>query len=188
MYDLIIVGGGPAGLTASIYGGRAGLSTLLIEQAAMGAEDPNWPGEGPVTGPELMQRFRNQAVDLGVVMVQDDVADLDLLAPVKVVVTGRGDRHEARAVILAPGGEGANTVFLAGTGIRLDELGYIVADADTMATNLDGVFAAGDARRKWLRQTITAAADGAIAACSAERYIAQAERFEQEVLAPKGMV
>lgn len=186
MYDLIIVGSGPASLTAAIYGARAELSVVLIEQPAVTAEEVDWPGDPYVKGPELMQQFRVHASAMGVAMVQDDVADLDLQGPVKAVSTRGGERYEGRAAILAPGIEAM--ALLARTGIGLDDQGYIIADADTMATNLDGVFAAGDARRKFLRQTITAAADGAIAACSAERYITQAERFEQEVLAPEELV
>jgi len=66
-------------------------------------------------------------------------------------------------------GQDPDTAFLAGQ-VRTDDFGYILTDAE-MRTNLPGVFAAGDARQKTLRQIITACADGAIAATSAERYI-----------------
>jgi len=66
-------------------------------------------------------------------------------------------------------GQDPDTAFLAGQ-VRTDDFGYILTDAE-MRTNLPGVFAAGDARRKFLRQIVTACADGAIAAASAEKYI-----------------
>ena len=62
------------------------------------------------------------------------------------------------------------TKIYEGTGLEMDERGYIPTDAD-MHTNIPGVFAAGDIRVKSLRQVVTAAADGAIAATQAEKYI-----------------
>ena len=62
-----------------------------------------------------------------------------------------------------PASEGLN-------GVALDESGYILTD-DEMRTNIDGVFAAGDVRRKSLRQVVTAAADGALAAENAVKYV-----------------
>ena len=73
-----------------------------------------------------------------------------------------------------------NTAFLQGK-VELDEHGYIVAD-EMMATSADGVFAAGDCRQKFLRQVITAAADGAIAAVMAEKYISEENLFRQDIL------
>ncbi len=66
-------------------------------------------------------------------------------------------------------GQNPNTAMLKGI-IDLDELGYIIADED-MRTNVPGVYAAGDVRKKLLRQIVTACADGAIAATAAEKYI-----------------
>ncbi|HWI51628.1 MAG TPA: thioredoxin-disulfide reductase [Symbiobacteriaceae bacterium] len=317
-YDLIIVGGGPAGMTAAIYGARAKMRTLLIEkakhggQAATTEEVENWPGSGKTTGPELMKQFREHTEQLGVDMVKEDVAHIDLESDVKVIETRKGNRYEGRAVVLAPGahprtlgvkGEGPlrgkgvsycatcdadfftdldvcvvgsgdaaveeaiyltkfcesvtmiilhpegtmdanrasqerayenpkikyvwqsvideikgdgivetvvlknlatgeltemptngvfvfigtvpNTEFLRDSGLKLDRTGYIIADSETMATNIDGVFAAGDARQKWLRQIVTAASDGAIAACAAEKYLAEEEHLRREVLERK---
>ncbi|RYD04756.1 hypothetical protein N752_12590 [Desulforamulus aquiferis] len=65
--------------------------------------------------------------------------------------------------------------------IELDERGYILAN-EQMETSVDGVFAAGDARVKYLRQVVTAANDGAIAAVSAERYLDEEQSFKDEVV------
>lgn len=317
-YDLLVIGGGPAGMSAAIYGARARMKTLVMEkgrtggQAASTEEVENYPGAGRTTGPELMKRFREHAESLGVTFVREDVCSLELDRPIKWVRTKKGEEYEARAVILAPGaeprmlgvkGEGrfrgkgvsycatcdadfytdldvvvvgngdaaveeaiyltkfaesvtlicihpegtmdANkasqerlfatpkvkiiwqtvveeiqgdgivervllknlatgeestletngvfifvgttprTDFLKGTGVDLDGRGYIIADPDTMATSLDGVYAAGDARRKWLRQIVTAAADGAIAACAAEKFLAEEEQLNRELFEPK---
>ena len=79
-WDLIIIGAGPAGLTAGIYGARSGLKTLIFEEKTPGgaaAETPlveNYPGfPDGITGPELMQHFRNQAEKQGTELVTADV-------------------------------------------------------------------------------------------------------------------
>lgn len=72
------------------------------------------------------------------------------------------------------------TDFLKGV-VNLDSRGYIITD-DRMETNVDGVFAVGDARVKYLRQVVTAAADGAIAAVAAEKYMIEEEGFRESVL------
>jgi len=317
-YDLVIIGGGPAGLSAAIYGTRARLKTLLIEkgrtggQAASTEEVENYPGAGRTTGPELMQQFRAHAESLGATIVRADVCELELDRHIKTIRTRKGDEYEARAVILCPGAEprmlgvkgegrfrgkgvsycatcdadfytdldvvvvgngdaaveeaiyltkfanrvtlicihpegtmdankaaqerlfanpkikviwqsvveeiqgdeivtgvrlrnlatGEQTVlptdgvfifvgtvprtdFLRGTGVDLDSRGYIIADPDTMATSVHGVYAAGDARRKWLRQIVTAAADGAIAACAAEKFLAEEEQINRDLMEPE---
>lgn len=73
------------------------------------------------------------------------------------------------------------TEFLKDTGLELDSRGYIVTN-EQMETNIDGVYAVGDARVKYLRQVVTAAADGAIAAVAAEKFIAEEEGFRKSVL------
>jgi len=73
------------------------------------------------------------------------------------------------------------TDFLKGV-VNLDSRGYIITD-DRMETNVDGVFAVGDARVKYLRQVVTAAADGAIAAVAAEKFLIEEEGFRDSVLA-----
>lgn len=306
VYDVIVLGGGPAGLAAGIYAGRARLSTLIIEkgqdggQIAITDEIENYPGqtiEGE-SGASLAARMAEQAAKFGAERVGDVIKEVSLEGKIKTL-TGSKGVYEGKTVIIATGafprpigcdnegkfvGKGISfcatcdaaffedfEVYVVGGGDsaveealyltkfarkvtiihRRDELraaksiqekafandkihfmwntvvesvngdgllssmvvrnkktgerttitadeedgmfglfgfigylpkselfegqidldgGYIVTDAD-MKTNVDGVFAAGDIRVKSLRQVVTAAADGAIAAVQAGKYI-----------------
>lgn len=313
IYDLIIIGGGPAGLAAGIYGARARMKTAIIEKGAVGGqafttrEIVNFPGTKSTTGPELMKTMAAHAKEFGTEIIKADVTAVDLAGEIKVITTKKGQQYQARAVILAPGsqprllnipgerslrGNGVSycatcdaefysdldvvvvgngdaaieeamyitkyarkvtvivlhdvgivdcnrasaekafknpkiefvwnsvlseikgkgevegvviknlktgelsemsahgvfiyvgmipgTAFLQGQ-VELDERGYIVAN-EQMETSVDGVFAAGDARVKYLRQVVTAANDGAIAAVSAERFLEEEQSFKEEVV------
>ena len=297
MYDLIILGAGPAGLTAGIYAARGGLNAVIVEskavggQAALTAEIENYPGFSSVSGYELVSLMQAQCEALGVSFVFDAPVTLSLDGDVKRVDTAYSGTLEARAVVLATGAlprtlgiereselmgggvsycatcDGAffrgkpvavvgggntavedalylekfasevylihrrdalradailadrvknsgvhivwdsvvtaldgdkklqsvtlknvksgdtsslavNGLFVAVgqkpateglTGVELDG-GYIVTDSE-MRTSLPGVFAAGDVRKKTLRQVVTAAADGAVAAESAIKFL-----------------
>ena len=297
MYDLIILGAGPAGLTAGIYAARGGLNAVIVEskavggQAALTAEIENYPGFSSVSGYELVSLMQAQCEALGVSFVFDAPVALALEGGVKRVDTAYSGTLEARAVVLATGAlprtlgiereselmgggvsycatcDGAffrgkpvavvgggntavedalylekfasevylihrrdalradailadrvknsgvhivwdsvvtaldgdkklqsvtlknvksgdtsslavNGLFVAVgqkpateglTGVELDG-GYIVTDSE-MRTSLPGVFAAGDVRKKTLRQVVTAAADGAVAAESAIKFL-----------------
>ena len=85
----------------------------------------------------------------------------------KNVRTGETSSLPVDGVFIAAGRKPASEGL---TGVELDEAGYVLTD-DEMRTNLPGVFAAGDIRRKTLRQVVTAAADGAIAAENAVKYV-----------------
>lgn len=298
MKDLIIIGGGPAGLTAAIYAGRAKLDTILFEglfhggQMVNTGEVENYPGVLDITGPDLSEKMHEHAQKFGVEMVQDEVTELQLEGPVKRVIT-HNNTYEAKTIILAMGAKprqlgvegekelwgkgvsycaicdggffrdrivavvgGGDTavedalylsklaqkvylihrrdelraakvlqeklfqspveilwdtvvtklhseMFLKGIEVEnkktqekrimdldglfiavgsnpqtelvkgkiaLDEGNYIIAGEDCK-TSIPGVFAAGDIRRKELRQIITAAADGAVSVYQAERYL-----------------
>ncbi|MDW8800741.1 thioredoxin-disulfide reductase [Clostridium sp. A1-XYC3] len=301
IYDTIIIGGGPAGLSAGLYAARSRMDTLLIERAKFGGQTSttdeleNYPGSiENCTGPSLIERMRKQAEEFGVNFGKDDIAEVELEGDVKVV-KGKNETYRAKTIIVATGatprlagfkqeqelrakgvsycatcdadffteldiaviggGDSAITeaIYLTKfaesvtiihrrdslraakslqekafanpkikfiwdstvdaalgdeileglvvrnlkTGetseLKVDgcfvfvgydpisqlfdgqlemEGGYIVTDED-MRTNMSGVFAAGDVRKKTLRQVITAAADGAIAATAAEHYIAE---------------
>jgi thioredoxin reductase (NADPH) len=305
MYDIIILGGGPAGLSAALYAGRARLSVLLLEKGVIGgqimqsAEIENYPGSlSRESGESLIGRLSAQAESFGVERIIDTVTAVSAEGKTKVLTGTRGS-YSCRALIVATGaapvrigcpgereltGKGVSycaacdaaffeglEVYVVGggdsaveealylakfarkvtvihrrdalraakciqerafaepklsfildsviealqgdglleritlrnvkTGARtilaadeadgtfglfvfiglhpaselfagkLDtENGYILTD-EGMATNLPGVFAAGDVRKKPLRQVVTAVADGAVAAVCAEKYI-----------------
>lgn len=252
MYDIVIVGAGIAGLTAAIYGRRAGKSVLVLEGKVYGGQIintfsiENWPGDFGVSGVDLMKKVYQQAVDLGAEVEFEEVVKLEKKDGNFVVKTEDGE-HIARAVILAMGTEprklsekqakdagkraisycatcdGAlykgksvvvvgsgntakyemkylgniaskvyhihhddpipedtvavfvaigrvpNTKFLQGF-VDLDKEGYVVAGEDCK-TSRGGVYVAGDCRTKDVRQLVTAAADGAVAAEVAVRYL-----------------
>jgi thioredoxin reductase (NADPH) len=301
IYDVIIIGGGPAGYTAALYASRAGLDTLVIEKMGPGGQMAltdiidNYPGfdEG-IDGISLGMKMQAGAERFGAATEYAEVTSLELSDKIKTVETTSG-RFLTRTVIIATGadprklgieGEDAlvgrglhycahcdgrfykdKTVMVVGGGnsaasdalylshlcekvivvhrrdtlratkiyheplmsasnvefmwnsaiddyivdkkivgarvkdlqsgeitevaidglfvsigrkpatdlftsqLALDEGGYIIADESTK-TSIDGVYAAGDVRTKTLRQVVTAVSDGAVAADSAEKYIA----------------
>lgn len=302
MYDLIIIGAGPAGLSAAVYGIRAGLNLIIIEQTPMGggqvintSEVDNYLGMPGISGFDLGQKFRQHADAMGAAFQSGRVVSVHDGKDKKIVETADGTKYEARALIIAGGAEHAklgvpgedslrgqgvsycatcdgaffkkrdvavvgggdvaveDAVYLAalcrkvylihrrdslraakslqkklfscgnveilwdstlqtingtdlvegitvrrikedssrefavdgvfiavgmkpnteacrGT-VACDEGGYIIAGEDC-ATNIPGIFAAGDIRTKPLRQIVTAVSDGACAVASAEKYLA----------------
>jgi thioredoxin reductase (NADPH) len=313
-YDLIVIGGGPAGLSAAIYGGRAKLRTLLINKGAMGGmvdttrEIVNYPGYINVSGPDLMSDFKKHAENFGVEFLKDEVVSTDFAQDIKKVTTKKKKEFSAKAVIIAAGsqprllnipgekelrGSGVahcatcdadfftgedvvvigsgdqaieegmviakfarkvtvvvlhdegildcnkvsaeralnheklefiwnstitevlgeesvkaakiknirtgkstelacqgvfffvgmipSTRFLEESGLALDKRGYISTN-ELMETNMEGVYAVGDNRIKYLRQVVTAAGDGATAAVAAERYIEELNTFNKNIL------
>lgn len=299
-YDVIVLGGGPAGLSAAIYASRARLSTLLVEKAYPGGQlmmcenIENFPGYPGGPGMDLSNAMREQAEKFGMETQLAEIERIDMLGLEKVLVTTDKQEIRGKTVILSLGakprrlgvpgeseflGRGVSycavcdgaffkdkTLAVIGGGdtavedsvfltkyassvhiihrrdklraqriiqeralahpvirvawnsvvkqiggddsvnhvvvedvltqkqtelpvdgvfvligldpnthmlesqINLDEMGYIITD-ENMRTNIPGVFAAGDIRRKLLRQIVTACADGAIAATAAEKYI-----------------
>jgi len=110
VHDVIVVGSGPAGYTAAIYTARAQLKPLVFEGTTFGGalmtttEVENYPGfRSGITGPELMDEMREQALRFGADLRMEDVEAVSLDGPVKEVVTADGEKHRARAIILAMG-------------------------------------------------------------------------------------
>ena len=108
VYDVIIIGGGPAGLSAGLYAGRGKLKTLLIEKETFGGqtatthEVENYPGVLKVTGPELSEIMREQVENFGVDIVKEGVVEVDFKSDIKVVKTYENE-FKAKTVILAMG-------------------------------------------------------------------------------------
>lgn len=310
LYDIVIIGGGPAGLAAGIYGGRARLKTAILEKGSVGGlafttrEMVNYPGYKSSTGPDLTAAMADHAREFGAEIIRDEVVDIELDGDIKTIKTKKGREYQAPAVILAVGSEprllnipgekelmGSGVSYCAtcdadfyqdlhvvvvgngdsaveeamyitrfadkvtiivlhdegvldcnkvsaekafnnkkiefvwnsivteisgedevsgvvlknlkteeltelqadgifiyvgmvpGTGflkgkVEMDDRGYILSN-DMMETSVGGVFAAGDTRVKYLRQVVTAAADGATAAVAAERYISEQQALKE---------
>ncbi len=317
VYDLIIVGGGPAGLSAAIYASRAKLDTLVLEKNFVGGQMANtdiienYPGfPDGVSGSDLVSRMEEQAEKFGAEIDFADIEGLEVDGGVKRLKTSEGD-YLSRALIIATGTEqrklgvkgeaeftgrgvsycavcdgafytgkiiavvgGGNSaveeaVYLTNfaskvylihrrdslraerllqerlfanekieviwnsivteikgdkfveavsiknllTGevkdvavsgvfvyvgvvpnsqvfkgvLELDEWGYIKTNEE-METSIDGIFAAGDVRASVLKQVITAAAEGAIAATFAEKYVREQVYFDQNISSGRKVV
>jgi thioredoxin reductase (NADPH) len=107
--DLIIIGSGPAGLTAALYAGRADLKPLVFEgiqaggQLMITTDVENYPGfPDGILGPELMDRFRKQAERFGARLVASDVTEVDFTTDPKRIRVG-ADEYLARTVIVSTG-------------------------------------------------------------------------------------
>ena len=114
-YDVVIIGGGPAGATAAIYTARAGLNTVVIDRGltagALGitSKIANYPGIlEEVSGAELVERMRQQALDFGARFVSDRIIGADLTSEVKTIY-GNAAEYKGRAVIIATGSMGRGT-------------------------------------------------------------------------------
>ncbi|HHW06071.1 MAG TPA: thioredoxin-disulfide reductase [Clostridia bacterium] len=112
VYDQLIIGGGPAGLTAGLYAARAGRRVALIEKAMPGgqafltSEIENYPGfpEG-IGGPELMMAFQQQATRFGLEIINAEIVSVDLAGDIKTLTAADGKEYRARTVIIATGAQ-----------------------------------------------------------------------------------
>jgi thioredoxin reductase (NADPH) len=110
LYDVVIVGGGPGGLSAGIYAMRAALKTILIEKGAVGGQVAisdgveNYPGFEHITGYELSQKFLQHAQSYGMEIVQEEVVAVEPGLDFHIVRLANGDLFKTHTVILATGG------------------------------------------------------------------------------------
>jgi len=111
VFDLLILGAGPAGLSAGIYGGRSKLKTAIVDkkgyggQVATTADLENYPGFGPgTTGPGLMDAMAKHTEHFGAQFIRDEIVDVDLKSEPKKLV-GKNDYYLGKTVVLCPGAE-----------------------------------------------------------------------------------
>ncbi|UCE66615.1 MAG: thioredoxin-disulfide reductase [Candidatus Zixiibacteriota bacterium] len=108
-WDIVIVGGGPGGLCAGLYGARANRKTVCIEKYLPGGEIQNtefvedYPGFEMISGPELARKFENHARKFGLEVVNDNILEIYSDGRYKIV-KGDEDEYRAKAVIVATGG------------------------------------------------------------------------------------
>ena len=124
-FDLVIIGGGPAGLTAALYGGRMGLKTALFESKAFGGlagtapKIENYPGYESINGLELTEKMRKQAEKYGTTFFYNEVSAID---PKEMIVTYYNGDVKGKAIIIATGSKHiplglSNEFQLVGNGI-----------------------------------------------------------------------
>ncbi len=108
IYDIVVIGGGPAGLSAGIYAGRAKLDVLVLEkeqkggQISLTSEVVNYPGILEISGSEYMAQTKKQAEGFGVNFIQAEVVDMDFSQKIKTIKTTNGE-YKALSVVIATG-------------------------------------------------------------------------------------
>ena len=110
MYDIIIVGAGPAGMTAAIYGQRGGKKTIVFDKLSYGgqvintAEVANYPGMPNMSGLDFAEKTYNQMKDLGAEMSYEEISEIrDADKPIKTVITTSDKEYQCKAIIIATG-------------------------------------------------------------------------------------
>ncbi len=110
-YDVIVLGGGAAGLTAGIYLSRAKIKTLILNEGMVGGqivlthEIANYPGVENISGYQLASTMKKQATSFGCDIKQNiQISDLDLSGEIKKVIISNGEQYTAKAIIIATGG------------------------------------------------------------------------------------
>ena len=175
MVDILIVGGGPAGLTAALYGRRAGKSVLVLEKNTFGGQiswSPkveNYPAIASVSGLELADLLTARE---NIQMIRPaSVTALhgnDVLEGITVREQDTERTYSVQGLFLAIGHLPQNALF--SDLLLLDEAGY-AAIGESCTTPTPGLFVAGDCRAKSVRQLTTAVSDGAVATLAACHYL-----------------
>lgn len=151
IYDTIIIGGGPAGLSAGLYAARSKMDTLLLERAKFGGqivtsdELENYPGsEENCTGPSVIARMKKQAEEFGTKFAKDEVLDVDFNREIKILKCKK-ESYQAKTIIIASGAFPRLSGFKKETVLRGKGVSYCATcDADFF-TELDvAVIGGGD--------------------------------------------
>lgn len=110
MYDILIIGAGPAGMTAAIYGQRGGKKTIVFDKLSYGgqvintAEVANYPGMPNMSGLDFAEKTYNQMKELGAEMSYEEISEIrDADKPIKTVLTTSGKEYQCKAIIIATG-------------------------------------------------------------------------------------
>jgi len=161
MADVLIVGGGPAGLSAALFTAKNGLDTAVFDTDGTWMHKAhlfNYPGIGSVDGSNFMTTLRDQVDDFGVERHQAEVTAVDATDDGFTVTTDDGD-HTADYVVLATG---ANRDLAEGLGCALTDDGVVEVDV-TMETSVENAYATGAMVRAEEWQAVISAGDGAAA-------------------------
>jgi thioredoxin reductase (NADPH) len=108
-YDIAIIGGGPAGLTAAIYNARAGLKTAIFEKLAIGgqifltSDIENYPGFEKISGPDLINNIEKQAKNFGAEFIFDEIVKINQIDKSFKLLSASEKVYSARAIIIATG-------------------------------------------------------------------------------------
>jgi len=163
MTDVIVVGGGPAGLSAALFTEKNGLDTLVFDADETWMHKAhlfNYPGIGSQDGTVFLETLRNQVDSFGVDRTQGtNVTDISESGDGFTVTSEEGE-HEAPYVVLATG---ANRDLAEDTGCAVTDEGVVDADV-TMETSVDDLYATGAMVRAEEWQAVISAGDGAAAA------------------------
>lgn len=173
--DVIVVGSGDAAIEEAQYLTRFAENVTIIVIHEEGKVDANKvSAERAFKDPRLKWKWNSILKSVN----GDELVESVTLKNIK---TGEEEEFTTDGVFIFIGTQ-PKTELLEGI-VELNHQGYVITN-DKMETNIEGVFAAGDCREKYLRQVVTAAADGAIAAVAAEKYVHETELWEKEVLSP----
>lgn len=174
--DVVVVGNGDAAIEEAMYLTKFAENVTIIVIHDEGILDCNKMS--------AERAFKNPKIHWVWNSTLEEILGDELVESVKIknIKTGDITDMEVNGVFFFVGTV-PKTEFLEGK-VEMDSHGYIIAN-DLMETNVPGVYAVGDARVKYLRQVVTAAADGAIAAVAAEKYLHEMESFREQVLDSK---
>lgn len=174
--DVVILGNGDAAVEEAMY-----LTKFVNSATIVVIHD-----EGVLDATKIIQEraFANPKLKWIWNSTVDEICGDEMVEKVivKNIKTNEKSEVECNGVFVFVGTV-PKTEFLKGV-IDMDQRGYVKTN-ELMETSVDGIYCVGDARQKYLRQVITSAADGAIAAVAAEKYLVEEENFHQQIIAPQ---